>query len=222
MLADKQLKNRIAKGDTEAFVELYDQHGESLLKYLAARVGPTDARDVLQNVFSRLVRYHKRLAKAANLTAYIYLTARNESNRFFTKSGVQPFSTTESMTVAESLPDRSTSAAEKIETKEAAQALLRQLDQTTRELVELKIFSGLTFKEVGKIVGMPEQTVASKYRRAIEKLKSQNKSPRPENSGGDNLPDPQMDKFSSSKLEKTSSPTQSSAADKILNSKQVP
>ena len=49
--------------------------------------------------------------------------------------------------------------------------LLAHLDEASKEIVQLKIFSGLTFKEVAQIVAMPEQTAATKYRRAIEKLK---------------------------------------------------
>ena len=49
--------------------------------------------------------------------------------------------------------------------------LLAQLDEASKEIVQLKIFSGLTFKEVARIVEMPEQTAATKYRRAIEKLR---------------------------------------------------
>ena len=40
-----------------------------------------------------------------------------------------------------------------------------------RELVELKIYSGLTFREIAAIVDRPPATVATRYRRAIETLR---------------------------------------------------
>lgn len=170
-MAQKQLKKRIAKGETEAIVELFDQHGESLLKYLTARVGVTNARDVLQNIFTRLFRYHKKLAKANNLTAYIFRTARNEAIRFQQQPENRESAKASSLDSANDLMDKSVSPASSLENEESVQLLLSNLDDVSREIVQLKIFSGLTFKEVGEIVGLPEQTAATKYRRAIEKLK---------------------------------------------------
>ena len=43
----EQLKRRLAHGETEAFVELYDLLGDQLLRYLTARLNRFDARDVL-------------------------------------------------------------------------------------------------------------------------------------------------------------------------------
>ena len=170
-LVEKQFKKRIAKGETEALVELFDQHGQRLLKYLTARVGATNARDVLQNTFTRLFRHHKKLAKADNMTAYVYGTARNETIRFLQQRENRQALKTQTLDQARSVIDPSHSSANSLENKEAVQLLLKQLDGASREIVELKIFSGLTFKEVAKIVEMPEQTAATRYRRAIEKLR---------------------------------------------------
>jgi DNA-directed RNA polymerase specialized sigma24 family protein len=35
----------------------------------------------------------------------------------------------------------------------------------------LKIFAGLTFREIAEVVGMQQSTVASRYRRAIIELR---------------------------------------------------
>ena len=170
-MVEKQLKKRIAKGEPEALVELYDQHGEALLRYLTARVGATNARDVLQNVFTRLLRYHRKLAKAKNLTAYIFQTARNVTIRFQQETENVAASRAATIDNAVGLTDPSVSSVKSVEDQETVQALLAHLDEASKEIVQLKIFSGLTFKEVAQIVAMPEQTTATKYRRAIEKLK---------------------------------------------------
>jgi RNA polymerase sigma-70 factor (ECF subfamily) len=52
-----------------------------------------------------------------------------------------------------------------------AAAALAKLDAHDRELVELKIFAGLTFREIAEITGMPQGTVATRYRRAMESLR---------------------------------------------------
>lgn len=162
------MKRRIAKRETEAFVELYDLHGDALLRYLTSRVGPTDACDVLQNVFARLFRSHKRLAKAENLAAYIFMTARNEVNRFV---GGKQKVMTKALDGELDVADSERAIDKNLEDRETVAELLGQLNPEVQEVVRLKIFSGLTFKEVGEIVGVPEQTAATKYRRALEKLR---------------------------------------------------
>ncbi|MCD7890351.1 MAG: sigma-70 family RNA polymerase sigma factor [Ruminococcus sp.] len=48
--------------------------------------------------------------------------------------------------------------------------LLKNLNDKQRQIVVLKIYSELTFKEIAKIMKCPESTVKSKYKKAIEIL----------------------------------------------------
>ena len=53
-------------------------------------------------------------------------------------------------------------------------ALLRSADDLPaeqREVVFLKIYEGLTFKEIGSVCGVSANTAASRYRYGIEKLR---------------------------------------------------
>jgi DNA-directed RNA polymerase specialized sigma24 family protein len=40
-----------------------------------------------------------------------------------------------------------------------------------REIVELKTFGGLTFREIAEVTGMPLATAATRYRRALDSLR---------------------------------------------------
>jgi RNA polymerase sigma-70 factor (ECF subfamily) len=53
----------------------------------------------------------------------------------------------------------------------AVAAALNHLDDPAREVVELHLHSGLTFREIASVLEEPLQTVASRYRRALEKLR---------------------------------------------------
>lgn len=48
---------------------------------------------------------------------------------------------------------------------------LDQLSGSKREVIELHLHSGLSFREIGELSGIPAQTVASRYRRAIEQVR---------------------------------------------------
>jgi RNA polymerase sigma-70 factor (ECF subfamily) len=49
---------------------------------------------------------------------------------------------------------------------------LQMLPPTQRELIALKIEGGLTFAEIGSILGISPNTAASRYRYALAKLRT--------------------------------------------------
>jgi RNA polymerase sigma factor (sigma-70 family) len=53
----------------------------------------------------------------------------------------------------------------------ALAAALETLDTLAREVVELHVHAALTFQEIGALLEQPLPTVASRYRRALEKLR---------------------------------------------------
>jgi DNA-directed RNA polymerase specialized sigma24 family protein len=48
--------------------------------------------------------------------------------------------------------------------------LLAQLDPAGREVIELHLHAALTFGEIAQVLGEPLPTIASRYRRALDKL----------------------------------------------------
>jgi len=48
--------------------------------------------------------------------------------------------------------------------------LLERLDASSREVIELHLHADLTFQEIAELLGEPLPTVASRYRRALDKL----------------------------------------------------
>lgn len=55
---------------------------------------------------------------------------------------------------------------------DALQAALKQLEPEDAETVRLHLQGELTFREIGELLEQPLQTVASRYRRAIGKLRT--------------------------------------------------
>jgi RNA polymerase sigma-70 factor, ECF subfamily len=159
----KELADRLARGEEAAFAELYDACAGQLHRYLAARLGSQDAAsDVVQNAFLRAVKSRRRFRSVENPVAYLFQIARNESARAVAKRGV-----------ATSLPLEELLGCtnDEVEDAEVAAVALRRLDLQDREVVEMKIFGGLTFREIAAIVDRPQATVATQYRRALESLR---------------------------------------------------
>ena len=58
-----------------------------------------------------------------------------------------------------------------LENIEEADHLLSQLEGVSREILELKFFGGLTFAAIAAALRLPPGTVATHYRRALEKIR---------------------------------------------------
>ncbi|MFL5339748.1 MAG: RNA polymerase sigma factor [Gemmataceae bacterium] len=160
-----EVARRLAGGDAAAFAELYDACADRLHHYLAVRLGSRhDADDVLQETFLRVARNARRLAAVENLTAYVFQIARNEAARFVgTRPRREELSADDLFEIA--ADDESREAADTVATG------LARLNGDQREVVELKHFAGLTFREIGEVTGVPTQTAATRYRAALDRLR---------------------------------------------------
>jgi len=168
-----QRAERLARGDPAAFAELYDACADRVHHYLVVRLGSSaDADDVLQETFVRLARTRKRLARVENLVAYAFAAARNEAIRLVERRASEG-----RLRAAPSLQSLFHEATgddvPAIETAEWVTASLARLSHDLREIVELKIYADLTFREISELTGLPQGTVATRYRSALEKMRSQ-------------------------------------------------
>ncbi len=151
--------------------ELYDRHGERLYRYLLFRLGSAeDAEDVLQECFCRFARYDLRWRLVRDRRAFVFRVARNEAGRFLRrKIGRREGERMIAAGAARGL------AAAFVGPSEPSLALLLDragaLPEEQREAVYLKVFDGLTFKEMGAVCGVSANTAASRYRYGIEKLR---------------------------------------------------
>ena len=165
------LGKRLTAGNPAAFAELYDRCADRCHHYLTVRLGSRDAADeVLQEVFVRLVRQRAGLVRVENLFAYVFAIARNEAVRFAGRRGRearhwQPLSAEDLFLEARGDDSALRDAAE------SAAAALRQLSADGREVVELKIYGGLTFREIAGLLAVPQGTVATRYRTALARMK---------------------------------------------------
>jgi RNA polymerase sigma-70 factor (ECF subfamily) len=163
------LAARLARGDESAFVELYDACADRLHHYLTGLLGSRDAAsDVLQNVFLRAVKGRRRFRSVENPVAYLFQIAPNEAARASgdrRQRGERPLQRDEQFAAVEEFHQRADDA-------EAVATALCRLNSEDREIVDLKIYGGLTFQEIADVIGRPPATVATRYRRALESLRS--------------------------------------------------
>ncbi len=151
--------------------ELYERHGESLYRYLLFKLGSAeDAEDVLQETFCRFARHDLRGWLVRNHQAFVFGIARNEANRFLRRK----LGRKEGERMIASGGIGAFAAAFAAPDEPALSFLLERaggLPAEQKEVVYLKVFDGLTFKEIGSVCGVSANTAASRYRYGIEKLR---------------------------------------------------
>lgn len=165
----ERLQDRLADGRADAFTELYDLFGERMFRcaqWLAD--GREEAEDAVQDVFISLVRSRERLRRVDDLAAYLFSAVR----RRVARSGARARKSAP-------LPDDVATpalangmTARDGELREQLEAALRLLPTEQREVVVLKLDGELTFAQIARTLDISPHTAASRYRYAVEKLRS--------------------------------------------------
>jgi RNA polymerase sigma-70 factor (ECF subfamily) len=181
--SDESLMLAFKAGDARAFESLVRRHRRPLFGFVLRSVhSRARAEELLQEILLRVVRSKDRYERTAKFTTFLYTIARNlcvdESRRqkFRRHASLdQPRFAGE-----EGRPLLATVAAEQVPTDAAADAprlraaiaeAVEHLPDDQREVFLLRQMSGLSFKEIAELVGAPENTVKSRMRYALEKLR---------------------------------------------------
>ena len=147
------LAARLADGEESAFAELYAACADRLHRYAWARLGSADAAgDVVQATFLRTVTSRRRFRGVENPVAYVFEIARNETVRAARCAGRRRevgLADVESADGEGWLPDAKPASGLETggEDAEVVRAALARLADDDREIVELKVYGGLTFSE---------------------------------------------------------------------------
>ncbi|HXY01299.1 MAG TPA: RNA polymerase sigma factor [Candidatus Limnocylindrales bacterium] len=152
------------KGAAKSLKALYEKHGAALAAYACCcGLDFASAEDVVQQVFLKLLRGESRPAQAP--LAYLYRAVRNAGlNYQRARRREAPFPEGE-LCFGHPTAD----AAEVL----SLQIALRELPEEQRETVFFRIWSGMTLQEIADMTETPLNTVASRYRYALEKLRAQ-------------------------------------------------
>ncbi|MCL5103054.1 MAG: RNA polymerase sigma factor [Armatimonadetes bacterium] len=151
-----------------ALEELYDIYARSLFRYaLALTCSADDAEDAVQEVFVRVAREWKQFARVANPRAYLFIAARNAAYGILRsrhrREALHEAARAEFIIEpsCESGPDAA-----------ALCEAMADLPVEQREVLVLKVYDDMTFKEIAETVGVSINTITSRYRYAIDKLRT--------------------------------------------------
>ncbi len=152
------------------WTEWLDLHGRTLVAYAKQWVhSHSDAEDIVQDAFLRFWRSQKTVRDPL---AYLYVCVRRSAMDWF-RSKRHRAILGASTNVAKDL-DNSIFAENKPEQHElqaVIDAALEQLPLEQREVLIMKIWGGLTFRQISEAVKISPNTTASRYRYALKNLR---------------------------------------------------
>lgn len=162
--SDEQLVARLRGGEPDALEQIYDRYAASLYRLLNALLGsPADAEDALQEVFVALAT--KRVSRIQNLKSYLFVAARHQAFTLLRRrKRDEQFEDVTSLDIA----DPATLLRDEVQDWAA---LLARLPLEQREVIALKVWEEMTFADIAVVVRARPNTVMSRYRYGIERLR---------------------------------------------------
>jgi len=158
----------LAGGRVAALDELYNLVAADVFRLALWRTGSReDAEDVVQDVFVRVAEQGPRLASVRHPKRWLLTVAHRRAVDLARRRRRR-----ESESV-EGIPFLVATGADPDRAVEAAQISrhINRLPAKQREVVLLRHFADCTFADIGRIIGVPTFTAASRYRLAVAKLR---------------------------------------------------
>jgi len=152
-----------AAGTQAKMEEIYDCYAEQLYSYAMSLLRNIEAaEEAVQSCFLKIMRSPAILGEVRNIRAYLYAIVRNGAYDYASARG------------RETLVDTGTDSmfSESFQEDEILmQDLVNSLPAEQREVITLKIYQNMTFREIAHIIGVSQNTAASRYRYALQTLK---------------------------------------------------
>lgn len=181
--SDEQLMEDFCNGDHGAFEVLVLRFQHGLYNFLLRSVqNRSRSEELLQEVFLRLIRSKQSYRSTARFSTWVYTIARNlcvdESRRAKFRRTVSLDGPSapdrDGENLLERMPMEQISTDDSVEGRRLRKEIIHAVDQLPedqREVFLMRQLSGMSFKEIGEIVGTSENTVKSRMRYALEKLR---------------------------------------------------
>jgi RNA polymerase sigma-70 factor (ECF subfamily) len=182
---DEALMVRFQRGDRAAFRVLVSRHQKPLFNFALRHLrSPALAEDVVQDSFVRVVQSANEFKHEARFSTWLYTIARNLCIDQLRKSALRRHpsldeqrssSEGEGPTLGEQMPDSKASVernATSTELRSKITDAVEELPDEQREVFLMREVAHLPFKEIAEITGVPENTVKSRMRYALERLQA--------------------------------------------------
>lgn len=176
MSEDRELVERLRQGDRDALRRLYEIYKDDLLTIASCMLANrAEAEDCLHDLFVSLVADSTRVRPDGNLKGYLVTAIANRARdllrrRKRSKQAGEAAGRIEGE-VAESGTDPTASMIEREEARRLYRAIAA-LPVEQRTVITLRLHGEMTFEEISRQERVSNNTIRSRYRYALDKLRS--------------------------------------------------
>ncbi len=173
--ADETLMLAYAAGDTGAFEQLYSRHRGRLYRFLLRQLrDPALADEFFQDTWQRVISARAGWKPEAAFTTWLFRIAHNRLNDHWRALKHRPPAPADAEERAARVPDPDTPERNlsDFEQRRRLQLALAELPEEQREVLHLRLEQELTLEEIGEITGAGRETVKSRLRYAMDKLRT--------------------------------------------------
>lgn len=162
-------------GDARAFEQLYARHRLPLYRHLLRQVRePALADELFQDVWQRVITARAGWRPDAPFRTWLFRIAHNRLADYWRAQKHRPPAPADSEARTAGVADPATPERElsQFEQRRRLQLAIQALPPEQREVVMLRLEQELSLDEIGEITGAGRETVKSRLRYAMDKLRA--------------------------------------------------
>lgn len=164
---------QLAKKQQDYFGLLYDKYFELIFRFVFKRLGGNEdlAGDITQQTFMKaMANIEKYEDRGFPFSSWLYRIAQNEVMMYFREQKKHVTVEIEERSVLDLMEEANISTAMSQDEQEQLMAILNGMEQEHLDLIELRFFQTLSFKEIADIYSITEANAKMKIYRILEKL----------------------------------------------------
>ena len=172
---DEALMLAYAGGDVAAFEQLYARHRLRLYRYLLGQLRDGALADELfQDVWQKVIAARAGWTPDASFATWLYRIAHNRLADHWRALRHRPPAPADADERTARVPDPDTPERQlsEFEQRRQLQLALDELPPEQREVIALRLEQELSLEEIGAVTGVGRETVKSRLRYAMDKLRA--------------------------------------------------
>jgi RNA polymerase sigma-70 factor, ECF subfamily len=160
---------KLSKTEEIEYTKVYRQYHEDILRYVYSRVNSKEqAVDITSVVFVKLFTNWRDIEQDT-VRAWLYTVAKNQLIDYY-RSKKEDISLEDRFYQLSDTENNTEDKAIKDIKKDKLAKAISSLGKVDKEILNLRIYEELTFKEISVVVEMSKGAVKMRYYRAVDKL----------------------------------------------------
>jgi len=171
---DEALMLAYVNNDQLAFNKLYERYRQSLYRYMLRQISVSDSvlNELYQDVWLKLINSRQQYKVKASFKTYLYQIANNTIKDYFRRESVRKIMS--NLEHEEEIVDNGIAPDEKLAKQQLVvkfKQVLAELPQQQRDVFLLREEAGLTSAQIAEMMQVSVDTVKSRMRYAVARLK---------------------------------------------------